>query len=79
MTSKEALERLIEEIPFIEDCIKLIKQDLERLEKYKKAIEVINDVLELYIDFYEVGVENRSSFIEYEDSELLKEVLKEVE
>ena len=56
-----------------------IKQDLELLKKYKKAIKIINDALELYIDFYEVGVEKRSSFIEYEDSELLREVLKEVE
>lgn len=84
MNSKEALKRLKQEtapatymVDFDKDeCIEVIRKDLEILEKYKNAIKIINDALELYVDFYEVGVENRSSFIDYEDSELLKEVLE---
>lgn len=80
MTSKEALKRLKQEtapatymVDFDKDeCIEVIRNELERLEK---AIKIINDALELYVADDEIGVENRSSFIDYEDSELLKEVL----
>lgn len=83
MNSKEALKRLKQEtapatymVDFDKDeCIEIIRNDLEQLEKYKSAIKIINDALELYVDFYEIGVENRSSFIDYEDSKLIKEVL----
>ena len=83
MNSKEALKRLIQEtapatymVDFDKDeCIEVIKNDLERLDKLEKAIKIINDALELYAASDEIGVENRSSFIDYEDSELLKEVL----
>lgn len=83
MNSKEALKRLKQEtapatymVDFDKDeCIEVIRKDLEILEKYKSAIKIINDALELYVADDEIGVENRSSFIDYEDSELLKEVL----
>lgn len=84
MNSKEALKRLKQEtapatymVDFDKDeCIEVIRKDLEILEKYKSAIKIINDALELYVVDDEIGVENRSSFIDYEDSELLKEVLE---
>lgn len=83
MTSKEALEELYK-LTCIDnrnnvcascELCAVILHDLEQLEKYKNAIKIINDALELYVADDEIGVENRSSFIDYEDSELLKEVL----
>lgn len=59
----------------LQEVYDFLHRTIKELEKYKSAIKIINDALELYVDFYEVGVENRSSFIDYEDSELLKEVL----
>ena len=78
MNSKEALKELKNNFGLGvigRSLCEIIEQDLEQLEKYKSVIKIINDALELYAAGDEIGVENRSSFIDYEDSELLKEVL----
>lgn len=43
-------------------------------EKYKEVIKILDNALEIYIVDDEIGVENRSSFIDYEDSKLVEEV-----
>lgn len=89
MTSKKALQKLFS-LTHCNGCknnlkcinenlcytyLTIINQDLKRLEMLENAIKIINDALELYVIDDEIGVENRSSFIDYEDSELVKEVL----
>lgn len=90
MTSKEALEVLLgyasyNENYYInkgEDPYKVIKQDLDRLEKYKKAIELLKKYIgfKLVIDPVDsvrgITTKYEYSDISKEEYEVLDEVLK---
>ena len=54
----------------------IFQQSLERLEKYKEAIEIIDNALEIYVVDDKLGVKYQSLYIHHEDSKLVEEVLK---
>lgn len=92
MTSEEALETMEERLFYFNDysktfspCIVKISQDLERLEKLEKAIDILKEVLknELVLTFnendiyiFKINHNNAIVHIGKEECELLKEVLE---
>ena len=92
MTAEEALETMDEILFYFSDysksfspCIVKISQDLERLEKLEKAIDILKEVLknELVLNLGEnivyiskINHNNSIVYIGKEECELLKEVLE---
>ena len=92
MTAEEALETMDERLFYFNDysktfspCIVKIRQDLERLEKLEKAIDILKEVLknELVLNLGEnivyiskINHNNSIVYIGKEECELLKEVLE---
>ena len=88
MTSKECLERIIFEAKmekpifsmYYQEFLKPIEQDLDRLEKLEKVIEILKKALLLNVKevrgiYYVLGYDNNYCMTK-EEYELLKEVLE---
>ena len=88
MTAEEALETMDERLFYFNDysktfspCIVKISQDLERLEKLEKAIDILKDNLHLYKGLFNcLSINGGHEYSELTDQEyeLLKEVLGNV-
>ena len=96
MNSKEVLKRIEEELYLIlpknirQELIGTIKQDLDRLEKLEKALDILKEKLDIKLEVYHSGGctlnhkiipncvtpnERCLRYLEVEEYELLKEVL----